>query len=102
VTVAGNPVLSTPNGRRWMQALDGLEFMLSIDLYINETTRHADLILPSTSALENDHYDTTFNLLAVRNVTVSTGRSWPSPRGVARLGDFRRPGQGLCGARPGN
>jgi anaerobic selenocysteine-containing dehydrogenase len=43
--------------------------MLSIDLYINETTRHADLILPSTSALENDHYDTTFNMLAVRNVT---------------------------------
>lgn len=69
VTVAGNPVLSTPNGRRLEQALDGLDFMLSIDLYINETTRYADVILPSTSALENDHYDTTFNLLAVRNVT---------------------------------
>lgn len=69
VTVAGNPVLSTPNGRRLDEALDGLDFMLSIDLYINETTRHADLILPSTSALENDHYDSTFNLLAVRNVT---------------------------------
>jgi anaerobic selenocysteine-containing dehydrogenase len=69
VTVAGNPVLSTPNGRRLEEALDGLEFMLSIDLYINETTRYADLILPSTSALENDHYDTTFNLFAVRNVT---------------------------------
>ncbi|MFK0313778.1 molybdopterin oxidoreductase family protein [Pseudomonas sp. NPDC090233] len=69
VTVAGNPVLSTPNGRQLDLALQGLEFMLSIDLYINETTRHADLILPSTSALENDHYDSTFNLLAVRNVT---------------------------------
>ncbi|MEQ7922065.1 molybdopterin oxidoreductase family protein [Xanthomonas sp. WHRI 1810A] len=69
ITVAGNPVLSTPNGRRLEQALDGLDFMLSIDLYINETTRYADVILPSTSALENDHYDTTFNLLAVRNVT---------------------------------
>lgn len=69
VTVAGNPVLSTPNGRQLDQALEGLEFMLSIDLYINETTRHADLILPSTSALENDHYDTTFNTFAVRNVT---------------------------------
>lgn len=69
VTVAGNPVLSTPNGRQLDGALAGLEFMLSIDLYINETTRHADLILPSTSALENDHYDSTFNLLAVRNVT---------------------------------
>ncbi|MFC3940300.1 molybdopterin oxidoreductase family protein [Pseudomonas gingeri NCPPB 3146 = LMG 5327] len=69
VTVAGNPVLSTPNGRQLEQALDGLEFMVSIDLYINETTRYADLILPSTSALENDHYDTTFNMFAVRNVT---------------------------------
>lgn len=69
VTVAGNPVLSTPNGRQLDQALADLDFMLSIDLYINETTRHADLILPSTSALENDHYDSTFNLLAVRNVT---------------------------------
>ena len=69
ITVAGNPALSTPNGRKFEQALDGLEFMLSIDLYINETTRYADLILPSTSALENDHYDTTFNLFAVRNVT---------------------------------
>lgn len=69
ITVAGNPVLSTPNGRKLEQALEGLEFMLSIDLYINETTRYADLILPSTSALENDHYDTTFNMFAVRNVT---------------------------------
>ncbi|HDS1815647.1 TPA: molybdopterin oxidoreductase family protein [Pseudomonas putida] len=69
ITVAGNPVLSTPNGRQLDRALEGLEFMLSIDLYINESTRHADLILPSTSALENDHYDSTFNLLAVRNVT---------------------------------
>ncbi|MGE8465678.1 MAG: molybdopterin oxidoreductase family protein [Pseudomonas putida] len=69
ITVAGNPVLSTPNGRQLDGALEGLEFMLSIDLYINESTRHADLILPSTSALENDHYDSTFNLLAVRNVT---------------------------------
>ncbi|WP_303757484.1 molybdopterin-dependent oxidoreductase, partial [Enterobacter hormaechei] len=60
VTVAGNPVLSTPNGRRLEQALDGLEFMLSIDLYINETTRYADLILPPTAPLEHDHYDTTF------------------------------------------
>lgn len=69
ITVAGNPVLSTPNGRQLEQALDGLEFMVSIDLYINETTRYADLILPSTSALENDHYDTTFNMFAVRNVS---------------------------------
>jgi anaerobic selenocysteine-containing dehydrogenase len=69
VTVAGNPVLSTPNGRQLEQALDGLEFMLCVDFYINETTRYADLILPPTAPLEHDHYDTTFNVFAVRNVT---------------------------------
>ncbi|MCP8635224.1 molybdopterin oxidoreductase family protein [Pseudomonas mosselii] len=82
VTVAGNPVLSTPNGRRLDDALAGLDFMLSIDLYINETTRHADLILPSTSALENDHYDSTFNLLAVRNVTRFNRAILPKPDGA--------------------
>ncbi|KPB80170.1 Oxidoreductase [Pseudomonas syringae pv. maculicola] len=82
VTVAGNPVLSTPNGRQLDQALEGLEFMLSIDLYINETTRHADLILPSTSALENDHYDTTFNTLAVRNVTRFNRAIFDKPEGA--------------------
>jgi len=82
ITVAGNPVLSTPNGRQLEQALDGLEFMLSIDLYINETTRYADLILPSTSALENDHYDTTFNLFAVRNVSRFNRAILPKPEGA--------------------
>ncbi|MHA6193421.1 molybdopterin oxidoreductase family protein [Pseudomonas wadenswilerensis] len=82
VTVAGNPALSTPNGRQLEQALDGLEFMLSVDLYINETTRYADLILPSTSALENDHYDTTFNLFAVRNVSRFNRAILPKPQGA--------------------
>ena len=82
VTVAGNPVLSTPNGRQLEQALDGLEFMVSVDLYINETTRYADLILPSTSALENDHYDTTFNLFAVRNVSRFNRAILPKPEGA--------------------
>ena len=67
VTLAGNPVLSTPNGRELDQALSGLEFMASIDCYINETTRHAYIILPPTSPLERGHYDLAFNLLAVRN-----------------------------------
>ncbi|MNQ99160.1 Assimilatory nitrate reductase catalytic subunit [compost metagenome] len=80
--MAGNPVLSTPNGRRLEQALDGLEFMVSVDLYINETTRYADLILPSTSALENDHYDTTFNLFAVRNVSRFNRAILPKPVGA--------------------
>lgn len=69
VTVAGNPVLSTPNGRQLEQGLGGLEFMLSLDFYINETSRFADLILPPTGPLEHNHYDTTFNAFAVRNVT---------------------------------
>ena len=57
VTSAGNPVLSTPNGRQLDRALAGLEFMVSIDPYINETTRHAHIILPPSSSLERAHYD---------------------------------------------
>jgi len=82
VTVAGNPVLSTPNGQRLEQALAGLEFMLSVDFYINETTRHADLILPPTAPLEHDHYDSTFNLLAVRNVTRFNAPVFARPEGA--------------------
>jgi anaerobic selenocysteine-containing dehydrogenase len=67
VTSAGNPVLSTPNGGRLEQALDRLDYMVSIDFYLNETTRHAHLILPPTGALEHDHYDLVFHTLAVRN-----------------------------------
>jgi anaerobic selenocysteine-containing dehydrogenase len=67
VTLAGNPVLSTPNGRVLDRALESLEFMVSIDPYINETTRHAHIILPPTSPLERGHYDLAFNLLAIRN-----------------------------------
>lgn len=67
VTYAGNPVLSTPNGRKLDRALASLEFMVSIDFYVNETTRHAHIILPPTSALEREHYDVAFNVLTVRN-----------------------------------
>jgi anaerobic selenocysteine-containing dehydrogenase len=67
LTLAGNPVLSTPNGARLERALGGLDFMVAIDYYLNETTRHAHVILPPTAALEHDHYDVVFHLLAVRN-----------------------------------
>ena len=67
ITSAGNPVLSTPNGRALDKALDDLDFMVSIDIYINETTRHADIILPPTTGLETSHYDTAFHALAIRN-----------------------------------
>ena len=67
VTSAGNPVLSTPNGRRLEAALASLEFMVSIDIYLNETTRHANLILPPKTGLEVPHYDLAFHAFAVRN-----------------------------------
>lgn len=79
ITIAGNPVLSTPNGRQLDQALSGLEFMVAIDFYINETTRHADLILPPTAPLEHDHYDLVFNLLAVRNIAKYSPATLPKP-----------------------
>lgn len=68
VTIAGNPVLSSPNGQRLDEALSELDFMVSVDYYLNETTRHADVILPPTAALERSHYDLIFSQLAVRNV----------------------------------
>ncbi|HSU02643.1 MAG TPA: molybdopterin-dependent oxidoreductase [Nocardioides sp.] len=67
LTVAGNPVLSTPDGSRLDHVLPGLDFMAAVDIYVNETTRHAHVILPPTTALERDHYDLVFHLLAVRN-----------------------------------
>ncbi len=66
-TSCGNPVLSTPNGSQLDKALQNLDFMVSIDIYINETTRHADIILPTATGLETSHYDVIFNIFAVRN-----------------------------------
>lgn len=68
VTVAGNPVLSTPAGDALAQALGELDFMISVDLYLNETTRHADVILPPPSQLQRSHYDLLLLQFAVRNV----------------------------------
>ncbi len=67
VTHAGNPVLSTPNGRELDRALADLDFMASVDFYVNETTRHAHIILPPTGPLERGHYDIAFHLLGIRN-----------------------------------
>ncbi|MEI7547818.1 MAG: molybdopterin-dependent oxidoreductase [Actinomycetota bacterium] len=68
ITVAGNPVLSTPNGTRLDAALAQLDFMVSVDIYLNETTRHADVILPPPSQLQRGHYDLALLQFAVRNV----------------------------------
>ena len=68
ITVGGNPCVSTPNAARLSDALDELDFMLSLDVYLNETTRHADVILPGPAPLARDHFDLVFYQLSVRNV----------------------------------
>ena len=67
ITLATNPVLSSPNGARLARALDGLDFMVSMDIYLNETTRHADVILPGPSPLEDLHYDVPYPQMSWMN-----------------------------------
>jgi len=67
VVLGGNPVLSTPNGAQVEKALGTLDLLVAVDPYLNETTRHAHVLLPPTMALEREHYDVAFHLLAVRN-----------------------------------
>ncbi len=81
LTVAGNPVLSTPNGQQLDRALQSLAWMVSIDMYRNETTRHADLILPPTPPLERDHYDLVFHVLAIRNTAKFSPATLPQTEG---------------------
>lgn len=82
VTHAGNPALSTPNGRRLDAAIARLDFYVAIDFYINETTRHAHVILPPTAALERDHYDLIFHILAIRNTAKYSPPLFPKQRGA--------------------
>lgn len=81
-TSCGNPVLSTPNGKKLDEALEKLDFMVSIDIYINETTRHADIILPPATGLETSHYDVIFNLFAVRNTARYSEPLFPKADGA--------------------
>lgn len=82
ITAAGNPVLSTPDGRALEAQLTQLDFMVSIDPWINESTCHADVILPPTSPLEHDHYDLIFHSFAVRNTTRYSPAVQPKPEGA--------------------
>jgi anaerobic selenocysteine-containing dehydrogenase len=68
VTVAGNPVVSAPNADRLDRAIGTLEFVVSVDPYVNETTRHADVILPPPPPSQEAHYDFSFLHYAIRNV----------------------------------
>ncbi|MEU2772224.1 molybdopterin oxidoreductase family protein [Streptomyces sp. NPDC007162] len=67
IAVATNPVLSAPDGTRLDKALDSLDFMVSVDPYLNETARHADVVLPPPPPSQSPHHDFAFNTLAVRN-----------------------------------
>lgn len=67
VCIAGNPVLSVPNGKRLEQAIDKLEFVVCSDIYLTETSKHADIIFPASSGLEIEQYDITFLNLAIHN-----------------------------------
>lgn len=78
ITVAGNPVLSVPNGQRIDAALAEIDFMVALDFYINETTRHADFILPSTTQLEHSNYDFLFSAFAQRNVAYYSPQVLPA------------------------
>ncbi len=81
LSVAGNPALSAPNGERLSRALESLEFMVALDIYCNETTRHADVILPGLSPLEVGHYDFVFSQFSVRNHARYSPRLFDPPEG---------------------
>jgi anaerobic selenocysteine-containing dehydrogenase len=79
VTIAGNPVLSTPDSDRLSRALDALDLMVSVDLYLNETTRHADVILPVPSQLQRSHYDVAYYQFSVRDIANYSPPVLPAP-----------------------
>jgi len=81
LTVAGNPVLSTPGSDRVSAALDSLDYMVSMDIYLNETTRHANVILPGLSPLESSHYDLVFSQLAIHNSARYSPPMFDAPEG---------------------
>ncbi|MFV2067773.1 MAG: molybdopterin oxidoreductase family protein [Pirellulales bacterium] len=81
ITVAGNPLLSLPNSDRLARAFASLDLMVSLDLYLNETTRYANVILPGLSPLETEHYDVVFSQLAIRNLTRYSPPVFEPPQG---------------------
>jgi anaerobic selenocysteine-containing dehydrogenase len=99
VTVAGNPVVSTPNSERLERAIEGLDFMLAVDIYVNETTRHADVVLPGPEPLEKSHYDLALYQLAVRNVANYSPRVF-EPSGPPEWKTFLRLAGVLAGQGP--
>ncbi|MDI1290436.1 MAG: molybdopterin dinucleotide binding domain-containing protein, partial [bacterium] len=80
ITIAGNPVVSTPDGSRLDAALSTLEVMISVDAYLTETSRHAHVVLPAPSPLSRGHFDLAFSNLSVRNVAHWSAPSIPLRR----------------------
>jgi anaerobic selenocysteine-containing dehydrogenase len=83
VTLAGNPAVSVPNAERLDTAIAGLDFMVSVDPYVNATTRHADVILPPPPPSRAAHYDLAFTYFSVRNVA-----NWSAPTFPLRPGEL--------------
>ena len=80
IAYAGNPVLSAPGGSRLDAALEQLDFMVSVDMYVTETSRHADVILPPVSQLERSDVDIVFPLVGVRNFIRHNPAALPKPK----------------------
>ena len=81
VVHAGNPVLSVPNGKLMDKAFSQLEYVVSIDIYLNETSRHADIILPPTGPLEHGHFELALHAVAVRNTVKYSPPLLKAPEG---------------------
>ena len=100
ITIAGNPAAEHAQRERLPRALERLDFMVSVDIYVNETTRHADVILPAPSPLQRSHYDVALYGFAVRNVAnYSPPVLDARPRPARRVGDAAAPDR--RGHRPG-
>ncbi len=81
-TIGGNPILSSPNGDRLKSAFESLDFMVSVDAYLNETTSLADVVLPTPSPLRRSHYDLAFYQLSIRNIANYSPALLPIPDGM--------------------
>jgi anaerobic selenocysteine-containing dehydrogenase len=99
-TVAGNPVLSTPGGDRLDAALAGLDCMISVDNWINETTRHADVILPGLSPLEQAHHDDLLWQFAVGSAAKYSAPIFPPPADRPREWEILIRLAGVCLGQP--
>jgi anaerobic selenocysteine-containing dehydrogenase len=81
IVIGGNPVLSVPNGGRIARAFETLDALVSLDIYLNETSRHAHVILPGVSPLDESHFDVPFPQLAYRNCARYSTAVRPPPAG---------------------